>query len=203
MKDIPKGKDLVSLKKYFILSQLNDWSLRAILMGVVNLIENSKPDFPLEGILANVKTTTRSAILTEQSLLSLPNFSLKILLPKKEYTFIENRGRLNPELEHIFPRNPHESDLPAGYEEGKWKLWNLQLGVPGDINGQKLNIMPQTFFAQPGDGLRNHYDFLPSSDIGAPEWNYHNVKDFWEKRRELMISALGDLYGLEVSIGGS
>ena len=132
----------------------------------------------------------------------MPTFALKLLLPKKVYTFIEKRGRLNPELEHIFPRNPHETDLPAGYNEGKLKLWNLQLAVPGDINMQKLNAMQQTFFAHRADALHHHYDFLPSSNITAMEWDYHSVNEFWEKRRELMINKLRDLYQLEVSPGG-
>lgn len=201
IKDIPSGKELVSVKQYFILSQLNDWSLQSILLGAAKLMEKNKPEFPLEGIVTIVKTTTRSALLTEQSLLSMPNFSLKLLLPKKVYTFIENRGRLNPELEHIFPRNPREIDLPGGYDEGKWKLWNLQLAVPGDINMQKLNAMPQTFFTKRADAL-HHYDFLPSSNITALEWDYHSVNEFWEKRRELMIKKLWDLYQLKVCTGG-
>jgi len=198
IKSAPRGEDLLRLKQYFILSQLNDWSLQVILSAAAKLIESGK-EFPLDEIRAHVQNTARSAVLTEQSLLAMPNFTLKILLPKKAYTFIESRGRLNPELEHIFPRTPREQDLPAAYERGKTSLWNLQLGVPGDINGEKLQKMPQDFFRSHQQSLIAHYDFLPSKNIEEPVWDYHNVEKFWDERRKLMLNELAVLYKLDMS----
>lgn len=196
----PRGEDLARLKRYFILSQVNDWSPQGIISAVAKLIE-AEAEFPLEGVLALIEKTTRttrSARLTERSVLGMPEFVLKVLLPKRAYTHIETRGRLNPEVEHIFPRNPKEKDLPLAYPSGKTTLWNLELGVPGDINGQKLHEMPQNYFRSRRELLVQHYHFLPTTDIEDPIWDYHSVEAFWKARRELMLQELRSLYGLEV-----
>jgi hypothetical protein len=191
--------DIEKIKQYFILSQINDWSLQGIISEAARLI-NEKDYFPLDEIKSYVSKTTRAINLTEQSLSLIPIFTLKLLIPKKSYTYIKSRGRLNPELEHIFPRNPKESDLPNNYSEKVTSLWNLQLGVPGDINGSsgKGNKMPNVYFKVRIDVLNKHYDFLPTDNIEDPIWDYHKIDDFLAKRKELMMSELIKLYNLKI-----
>jgi hypothetical protein len=194
---VPSGTEFTLLKQYFVLSQINDWALQSIVSSASKLIE-TRAAFPFEEILERVRHTPRSVDLSERGLLSLPFFSLKLLLPKKAFTLIENRRRLNPELEHVFPRNPREKDLPDEYDVGKLRLWNLQLGVPGDINSAKGNKMPKDFFQNRSGDLQTHYDFLPSIDINTSIWDYRNVGAFWRSRRELMLTEFQSLYKLEV-----
>jgi len=196
----PRGEELARLKRYFILSQVNDWTPQGILSAVAGLIE-STPEFPLERIIEQVKNTTgtaRSARLTERAVLGMPEFILKVLEPRKAFSYIEARGRLNPEVEHIFPRNPKETDLPSAYGSGKMALWNLELGVPGDINAEKLQKMPQDYFRSRQGLLSQHYHLLPEAQIEEPIWDYHNVEMFWGERRRIMLKELRALYGLDV-----
>ena len=116
-----RGEDLMRLKQYFIISQINDWSIQGIVSRAAALIE-AGTEFPLEQITAIVRTTTRSPIVTEQGLRGMPAFALKVLLPKKAYTYIESRGRLNPELEHIFPLNPRDRVLAGD-------IWGRQVCI--------------------------------------------------------------------------
>ncbi len=88
--------------------------------------------------------------------------------------------------------------LPEIYGVDKYALWNLQLGVPGDINGEKLHKMPQGYFRSRQNVLVQHYDFLPTMDVEEPIWAYGNVGEFWRARRTLMLQALKQLYGLDV-----
>lgn len=196
-KDLSKVKDIEKIKQYFILSQINDWSLSGIISEAGRLI-NEKNYFPIDEIKSYVSKTTRSIGLTEQSLSSIPVFTLKLLIPKKSYTYIKSRGRLNPELEHIFPRNPKETDLPVNYFDDVKSLWNLQLGVPGDINGPsgKGNTMPGIYFQDKTSILDKHYDFLPTINLKDPVWDYHNIDDFLAKRKEMMTKKFKELYDL-------
>ncbi len=198
-KDLSKIKDIEKIKQYFILSQINDWSLQGIVSEAGRLIKE-KNYFPFDEIKSYVSKTTRATNIKEQGLSSMPIFTLKLLIPKKSYTYIKSRGRLNPELEHIFPRNPKETDLPNNYSENVKSLWNLQMGVPGDINGSsgKGNKMPNVYFKGKIDILKKHYDFLPSDDIEDPIWDYHNLDNFLAKRKELMMSEFMNLYNLKV-----
>jgi len=198
-KDLSKIKDIEKIKQYFILSQINDWSLQGII-GEAGRLINEKNYFPLDEIKSYVSKTTRATNLTEASLSSRPIFILKLLIPKKSYTYIKNSGRLNPELEHIFPRNPKETDLPNNYAENVNSLWNLQLGVPGDINGRsgKGNTMPNIYFESRLDVLKKHYDFLPTENLKDPVWDYHNLDTFLARRKELMMSEFMNLFNLRV-----
>lgn len=190
-------KDLVKVKQYFILSQINDWSLQGIISEAGRLILE-KDYFPLEEIMSYVSKTTRPVTLTEQNLASNAIFVLKILVPNKSFAYIKSRGRLNPELEHVFPRNPTETDLPANYSENVNTLWNFQLGVPGDINGYKLNVMPNLFFKDNHDALEKHYQFIPTYKVEDPLWDYHNLDVFLLKRKGLMLEEFKKLYNLRV-----
>ena len=198
-KDLSKIKDIKKIKQYFILSQINDWSLQGII-GEAGRLINEKNYFPLDEIKSYISKTTRATNLTEQSLSSIPIFTLKLLIPKTSYTYIKNRGRLNPELEHIFPRKPKETDLPNNYSDNVKSLWNLQLGVPGDINGPsgKGNTMPNIYFEGRLDVLKKHYDFLPTDNLKDSVWDYHNLDIFLTKRKELMMYEFMNLYGLRV-----
>lgn len=187
------------LKQFFILSQFKDWSLQALLSSFADLITKFG-DFPLDQMKqVVVKNGRRQADLTEQDLENLPAFALKVMIPKRHYTLIPNRGRLNPEVEHIFPKNPRETDLPACYAKCSRSLWNLQLGVPGDLNSQKRRQMPRIFFRGRESDLKMHYEFLPTSDLDDEIWDYHHIDKFCKARKQLMIKELQQLYGIEVS----
>lgn len=197
--NVAKIKDVEKVKQYFILSQINDWSLQSIISEAGRLI-NEKEYFPLDEIKSHVsRTPTPRAIdLNEQSLSSNPIFVLKLLLPKKSYTYIKSRGRLNPELEHIFPKAPAETDLPDNYHEKVKRLWNLQLGVPGGINREKWYTMPNIYFKNKLDILKTHYDFLPAHNLDDPLWDYRNFDSFLIKRKELMVQEFENLYRLRI-----
>ena len=189
---------LPALKEFFVLSQFNDWSLQALLTSFATLILQSE-DFPLDQIKQTVAADTRRRTdLTEQVLANLPNFTLKVLVPKQQYTLIPNRGRLNPEVEHIFPRNPDEPDCPTSYREQSLSLWNLQLGVPGDVNSQKRNKMPRDFFKGKDDILEAHYNFIPTNNLDDAKWDYQHIDEFCRARRALMIEELRRLYGIVI-----
>ena len=198
-RDLSKIQDIQTARQYLILSQINDWSLQGIVSEAGRLV-NEKKYFPLDEIRSYVSKTTRSAKVTEENLSSIAPFVLKILIPKKSYTYIKSRGRLNPELEHIFPRNPNETDLPNSYSENVRSLWNLQLGVPADINGSsgKSNTMPSIYFADKQHVLKKHYDFLPDDDPKDPVWDYHNLDTFLAKRKQLMLDEFSNLYELKI-----
>ena len=200
-RDLSKIKDIEKIKQYFILSQINDWSLQGIISEAGKLI-NEKGYFPLDEIKSCVSKTTRTINLTEQSISSNPVFVLKLLLPKKSYTYIKSRGRLNPELEHIFPKNPKETDLPDNYFENVKLLWNLQLGVPGDINRDKWYTMPNIYFENKLDVLKKHYDFLPADDLKNPSWDYHNLDTFLAERKKLMLKEFENSYKLKIENDG-
>ena len=202
-KDLSKVKDIEKIKQYFILSQINDWSLQGII-GEAGRLINEKNYFPLDEIKPYVSKTTRATDLTEQSLSSIPTFFLKLMSPRTLYTHIKSRGRLNPEIEHIFPRNPKETDLPNNYSENVKSLWNLQLGVPGDINGSggKGNTMPNIYFENKLDVLEKYYDFLPTDDIKNPLWDYHNLDTFLAERKKLMLKEFENLYKLKIENDG-
>jgi hypothetical protein len=189
---------LPALKEFFLLSQFNDWSLQALLTSFATLIPQSE-EFPLDQIKqAVIRDARRRTDLTEQVIANLPNFTLKVLVPKQQYTLIPSSGRLNPEVEHIFPQNPSEADCPACYREYSLSLWNLQLGVPGDFNSLKRNKMPRDFFVGKEDMLRNHYNFLPTEDINDRIWDYHHIDEFCEARKALMMNKLKE-YGAIIS----
>lgn len=194
---LSKIKDMKKLKQYFILSQINDWSLQGIISEAGRLI-SQKDHFPFDDMKKFVSKTSRAVSLTEESISANAAFVLKLLLPKKAYTFIKRRGRLNPELEHIFPRNPKETDVPDNYYEKVKSLWNLQLGVPGDINRAKWCIMPRDYFETKVYILRQHYDFLPTDNLKDPLWDYHNLDAFLAKRKELMLKDFENLYELRI-----
>jgi hypothetical protein len=190
---------LPALKEFFLLSQFNDWSLQALLTSFATLIPQSD-EFPLDQIKQTViRDTRRRTDLPEEVLAKLPNFTLKVLVPTKEYTLIPSRGRLNPEVEHIFPRNPDEADCPTCYREYSLSLWNLQIGVPGDLNSLKRNEMPADFFGGNEERMRNHYNFLPTENLDHRMWDYHHIDEFCEARKALMIQELQRLYGVMIT----
>jgi hypothetical protein len=190
---------LHALKEFFLLSQFNDWSLQALLTSFANLIPQSK-EFPLDQIKQIViRDARRRPYLTEEVIANLPNFTLKVLVPTREYTLIPSKGRLNPEVEHIFPRTPDETDCPAFYREYSLKLWNLQIGVPGDLNTLKRNKMPADFFRDNEDKMRNHYNLLPTENLDHRMWDYHHIDEFCEARKALMIGELQRLYGVVIT----
>jgi uncharacterized protein with ParB-like and HNH nuclease domain len=197
---IPKS-EMEKVKQYFILSQINDWSTAGIISEAGRLVMNNST-FPLKHIKKYVPRKNKLAKLTEEGILSNSSFVLKILIPKKAFTHIKSRGRLNPEIEHIFPKTPKESDLPPDYHEAVRLLWNLQLGVPGDLNIDKGNLMPNIYFKNKKNELKKHYDFLPTYNINNGVWDYHNLDLFLSKRKKIIYKEFKKLYKLKISKSG-
>ena len=76
-------------------------------------------------------------------------------------------------------------------------VWNMQ-PVTGDINNQKRNQDPITYFkSQEGSKNYGAYDFVPKS-IDDKLWE--SPYEFIIKRREIMISYLKDHYDIELLV---
>ena len=48
--------------------------------------------------------------------------------------------------------------------------------MPGDINGAKLNIMPNIYFHNNHDALEKHCQFIPADKAEDPLWDYHSLE---------------------------
>jgi hypothetical protein len=92
-------------------------------------------------------------------------FVLKILTPSTQFSFEGDPDeKFNPEIDHIFPLTPDSSvKLPRNYDDYVDTIWNLQ-PVKGEINNYKRRKMPQNFFSEHPQYLKD-YSFLPTTDI--------------------------------------
>ena len=117
-------------------------------------------------------------------------FSLKILTPTRIYNFTpDNKGRYNPEIDHIFP---YRGEAEEEYRNAVNIIWNMQ-PVKGEINNYKRKRNPLEFFtAEDGAKYFNEYDFVPT--LSSAEWK--NWKQFIVERKTNMISFLKESYDL-------
>lgn len=189
---------LTSLKKYFILSQINDWNLQSIVDNVSRkIIEmNNTSEVPIFSFddLKLIINKYRKLDLYEDLFISYTWFSLKILTPNRLYNYTpDNRGRYNPEIDHIFPQGKKDSDNE--YQQIVDIIWNKQ-PVKGEVNNYKRRRDPLEFF-QANDGKKyfTDYDYIP--DLSSPDWT--DYKEFIKNRREKMIKFLKTAYNLEFS----
>lgn len=190
------------IKKYFILSQINDWSIQSIVDNFSSQIseqfnDNSKgKDFPLDNFISSLKSSKRrNTELFEINFVDYQWLSLKVLMPDRIFHFEPDaKGRLNPEIDHIFPINLDNQS--TDYKSIVDILWNMQ-PVKGDINNFKRKKHPQDFFqSETGEKYINDYDFFPTKDLADPIWRRY--QDFISNRKELMKNFMITKYDLEL-----
>lgn len=188
-----EGDNLLRMKQYFILSQLNDWNTQTIINECSALALNADVDFPLDVIKEFVGKNNRLTALNISSIEGYIWFPLKILIPDVSYISSDTVvGRYKPELDHIFPLRL--SGRPPDYNVNV--LWNMQ-PVTGVINASKGNTHPKTFFSSPTNSKYiNHYNFLPDN-LSAAEWSDHKM--FIAFRKQKMIDFMYSKYGIVIN----
>lgn len=184
-----------NLKKYFIMSQINDWNIASIVDNVAKKVisDNEKkaiPEFNLDD-LQPIISKKRQWFISEDWFTSYTWFSLKILTPTRIYNYTpDNKGRYNPEIDHIFPQN---GETNPEYKKAVNIIWNMQ-PVQGEINNYKRKRNPLEFFnSQDGSKYFQEYDFVPNLD--SDDWKSWNT--FIANRREKMIKFLKNTYEIE------
>lgn len=191
--------NILQLKKYLILSQINDWNLQSIVDNFTRLIKGSiekSNEFPLNQFISWLnETKKRNTELFEASFVDYQWFSLKILTPNRIYQFDPDaRGRFNPEIDHVFPKNLEGQS--EEYYKSVNMIWNMQ-PVKGDINNFKRRKHPKEFFSSDeGKKYINDYDFLPSLNLEDEIWD--NPVKFINQRKGKMIEYFKNNYKLEL-----
>lgn len=187
-----ENDNLMRMKQYFILSQLNDWNTQTIINECSSLALNADVDFPLDAIKEFVGKNNRLTSLNISSIEGYIWFPLKILIPDVSYISSDTVvGRYKPELDHIFPLRLN--GRPSDYNVNV--LWNMQ-PVTGVINASKGNTHPKAFFSSPVNSKYiNYYNFLPDN-LSAPEWSDHKL--FIAFRKQKMIDFMFTKYGIVI-----
>lgn len=202
--------NLKIINQYFIKSQINDWNMQSYIDNFTKIIiessKESKNDlfiFPLNAIEKKInERKQRSINIDNERYVGYVWFSLKILTPNRFYGFNLNiQGRLNPEIDHIFPRKL--ANMDSKYRKDVDILWNMQ-PVRGDINGDKLNYHPFKFFTdkltnskgQPILGAKyfDEYDFMPN--LEENEWQ--DYEKFITNRKDKMINYMKEQYDIVI-----
>lgn len=186
---------LIQLKKYFILSQINDWNLQtAIDRFSRKIIDDNRSSnelvFPVDYFVQYFEENKqRNTVIYQEMFNGYTWFSLKILTPHRVFLFEpDSRGRFNPEIDHIFPKNLEGQD--NNYYKSVDCLWNMQ-PVKGEINNFKRRRHPKEFFvSEDGKKYFSDYDFVPV--ITDTEWDDWQV--FINKRKERMSDFLNATY---------
>lgn len=190
-----------NLKKYLILSQINDWNIQSLTdefcKTIFDFSEKTTEifDFPLDKFNELLeKSKKRKIELHEVNFVDYEWFSLKILTPNRIYQFDPDiRGRFNPEIDHIFPK--HLKQQTEDYYSNVDIIWNMQ-PVKGEINNYKRKKHPKDFFINEGAKYLNEYDFLPSLKLNDKIWS--EPLNFIRERKKIMIKYLKDVYGLDL-----
>ena len=191
------SKTVQNLKKYFILSQINDWNIATIIDNVSKkVIEINKSSastiFNIDDFKPIIQKN-RNWDLFEDWFTSYTWFALKIMTPTRLYNFTpDNKNRYNPEIDHIFPQKGEQDE---DYRKAVNIIWNMQ-PVKGEINNYKRKRNPLEFFiSEDGSKYFSEYDFV--EPISSEEWK--NWKLFIDNRKSRMIKFLKETYGLEFS----
>jgi hypothetical protein len=200
-------KTLNSMKKYFLLSQLNYWDLQGYIDNFNKIIKNkcgsekSNWDFPFKKLQNFVEKDRRRLVglkADDLNLDSLRWFVLKILTPDRAFSFIEDPDdRFNPEVDHIFPIElKTKISKTSRYQKWVETIWNLQ-PVKGEINNLKRARSPEDFFTQYPKYLKD-YDFLPTDDINDEIWSDEHAVEFIQTRRKKIIAWIKSKYNIEI-----
>ena len=197
-------KSIRNMKKYLIFSQLCDWNLQTYVDNfhkiVKSICEKSKNlDFPFRKLRNFVERDGRRYVeLTSDNFDSLWWFSLKVLTPNREFSYLgDPEERFNPEIDHIFPLTPQsEREYPQKYYRSVDTVWNLQ-PVKGEINSLKHNRPPKEFFSEYPQYLKD-YDFLPATNLNDKLWQDKYAKEFIYARKQKMVRFIKDNYGISL-----
>jgi len=217
-KDISEN-NLTIINKYFIKSQINDWNLQSYIDNFCRIIfeqsqkTNELFSFPLINFESYILDKKRRNIeINEDTFTGYTWFALKILTPDKIYQFDPDiKGRFNPEIDHIFPKNL--KDQTDKYSEEVDIIWNMQ-PIKGEINSLKSNIHPKLFFTDKsknrngeriiGSKYKTDYDFLFPTDsnnlIDFSDDIWDRPIDFIYARREKMIQFLKNKYDITFKV---
>lgn len=187
-----ENDNLLYMKQFFILSQLNDWNTQTIISKCTEMALKTEDAFPLEEIKQFVSKNNRLIDLTVSTIEEYVWFPLKVLTPNRSFISAATvQGRYKPELDHIFPMKLE--GRPDDYEVNI--LWNLQ-PVTGVLNASKGNTHPKTFFSIPtNQRFISQYDFIPA-DINDLIWTDHKL--FIAYRKQHMLNFMKDKYGIEI-----
>ena len=131
-----------AMNTYFFLAQFCDWNTQTMVNAFAKLAAEAGgagATLPVEAIRQIAVQKNRTGVLSYQQFLALPWFALKVLTPRREYIFHENK----PQVDHIFPLGLEGGD--ADYKELVNILWNFQ-PIPDGINNYKRARHPKEFF---------------------------------------------------------
>ena len=188
-----KASELQLIHQYFLLSQFCDWNTQTMVNSFSReAVANGKAGktFPLEQIRNIAIEKNRTAELHEYQLLSQPWLATKVLMPSRSYIFHNSK----PQVDHIFPMNLAGQE--QSYREAVDVLWNFQ-PMPAEVNNYKRARHPQEFFkSADGSKYLASYDFI--AEATSDLWNNH--LDFVNSRKQKMLAALNNLYGLTLAV---
>jgi len=187
-----KAAELQQIHQYFLLSQFCDWNTQTMVNAFAReAVEYGKAGeaFPLQRIRQIAIGKNRTAELHEYQLLGQPWLATKVLMPSRSYVFHDNK----PQVDHIFPLSL--AGQGEAYRETVDVLWNFQ-PLPAEVNNYKRARHPKEFFKS-ADGRKYwaSYDFIPDADSFL--WNDYLA--FVNNRKDKMLGALNDLYGLTLA----
>lgn len=192
-------KNINDLKKYFIISQINDWNLQTIVDRFSRMIieennETSSLIFPIDRFIKYFEDNKqRNIVVYENVFKDYVWFSLKVVLENRVFLFEpDERGRFNPEIDHIFPKKLEKQD--EEYYKSVDILWNMQ-PVKGEVNNLKRRKHPKIFFST-DEGRRyfSDYDFIPN--IESEDWN--DWKIFIENRKNEIKKKMKTTYDINL-----
>ncbi len=184
--------NLLKMKQYFIISQMNDWNTQTLVNKFAQLAKDTEKDFPLDEMSSFAGKNNRLQTLSASHFEEYTWFPLKVLTPNHSYVLASTvQGRYKPEIDHIFPQKL--ANAPADYDVNI--LWNMQ-PITGVINASKGNKHPKDFF-QSVDGAKyiNDYDFI-IKDFSNPVWTDHKL--FIEERKKEMVDFMLSTYGIQL-----
>lgn len=191
-------EDVLKMKQFLILSQINDWNPQGIVEGCVNLLKTGDGSFTLDNMKELVTTKNRMVDVSESTLENNEWFILKILTPKRIYDVrpeASSKGKYKPELDHIFPMNLESQKGNPDYKSSVDIIWNKQ-PVDWKTNLDKSNKDPHEYFTNPDTSTNKYkYDFLPDS-MDSLDWK--DYKSFISNRKNKMIEFFQKEYSINI-----
>jgi hypothetical protein len=110
-----------AMNTYFLLTQFCDWNTQTMVNAFARLAANAGASgavLPVEAIRQIAMQKNRTGVISYQQFLALPWFATKVLTPRRQYVFHENK----PQIDHIFPLGLADD---TAYKELVDVLWNL------------------------------------------------------------------------------
>jgi hypothetical protein len=187
---------VLAINTYFLLAQFCDWNTQTMVNAFAKHAGEAGRTgmmFPVEAVRQIAVEKNRTGVLSCQQFLALPWLALKVLTPRREYIFHENK----PQVDHIFPLALEGTG--ADYRELVDTLWNFQ-PIPEGINNFKRARSPKEFFnSEDGGKYWQEYDFIPEPKSAI----WANPVHFIQYRQERMKQEVLERYGLRLEPSGS